>query len=119
MGFVAKEAVEELSYDFSPHGPSGVIPEPSGKAIDRFRDKIVKAMKDANLDPSRQLTMADMDEVLEVSKNVEEAIVSATADLTGIAHSTLNDLPYRIKAAFLGWIMGEFFSPEASTPVTR
>lgn len=120
MGFKATEAVEELSYDFNPHVKvEGIIPEPSSKAIEDYRNAIVTAMKDAGLDEDREYKMSDMDEILEVSDKLEAAIVSATADLTGIAHDTFEKLPYRIKAAFLGWIMGQFFNPEAQTPATK
>lgn len=118
MGFKATEAVEELTYDFTPHANvSGTIPEPSSKAIEDYRDAIFSAFKATGLNPEEmrdgKMTFDRLDEVMEKSKDMEEAMLSATADLTGLAHSTLRDLPYRVKAAFMGWIMGQFFSPEA------
>ena len=116
MGFKATEAVEELTYDFNPHAKaSGTIPEPTSKQIEDYRDAIVTAVKASGIDPSggERITLDQMDELMEKSAEVESALLDATADLTGIAHDTLRALPYRLKAAFMGWIMGQFFSPEA------
>lgn len=117
-GFKAAEQVEELAYDFNPHSKvSGVIPEPTSKQVEAYRRKIADAIKDSGLDPDALmngvLTLADMDGLLEKSAKAEAAIVEATADLTGIANDSLKALPYRVQYAFLGWIMGQFLSPEA------
>lgn len=121
MGFKATEAVEELTYDFNPHANiSGTIPEPSSKQIDRFREQVFGAMKDTGLTPDslgeegqKSLTFEDIDNLLEKSSEVERGLIAATAEVTGIDPGVLDSLPYRIKAAFLGWIMGEFLNPEA------
>lgn len=118
MGFKATEAVEELTYDFTPHSPTkGTIPEPTSKQIEDYRDALVSAFKSTGLNPEDiqggRVTFDRLDELMERMKPLEEAMLNATADLTGIAHSTLRELPYRVKAAFMGWIMGQFFSPEA------
>ena len=121
MGFKATEAVEELTYDFTPHitgsAAQGKIPEPSSKQIEQFRNAIVGSVKEAGLDPtaltSGKFSFEQMDDLLAKADSVEKATVAAVADITGIAHSTLDALPFRVKAAFLGWITGEFLNPEA------
>lgn len=118
MGFVATEAVEALTYDFRPFSQEhGEIPEPSSKQIDKYRETIVGSLREAGLDPevlkSGKMSLDLLDDLMGKAKAVEEDMVVATADLTGIAPNTLRELPYRPKAAFLGWIMGQFFAPEA------
>lgn len=118
MGFVATEAVEELTYDFNPFADAkGTIPEPSSKQIEAYRNAIVSAFRSTGIDPEDvrggKFSLDKMDELMEKTAGVEEAMVVATADLTGIATGTLRDLPYRPKAAFMGWVMGQFFNPEA------
>lgn len=116
MGFKATEAVEELTYDFRPHVDEyGTITEPTGKAVEAFRNRVFGSLKESGLDPEvlKDMGLADMDELLAKSSAVEEETVNAVADLTGIANQSIWALPYRIRAAFVGWIMGQFFSPEA------
>lgn len=117
MGFKATEAVEELTYDFRPHlDRSGAIPEPSTKQIEKFRTALFDTFQASGIDPSTlgaKMDLSSIGDLMEKASTVEEAMVGAVADLTGIADRDLNALPYRIKAAFVGWIMGQFFNPEA------
>lgn len=117
-GFIASEKVEELTYDFNPHvEESGVIPEPSSKQIEQYQRTVSAAMKEAGVevgdDGKPRLKAEDMDDLLSKSEAVESAVILATADLTGIAPKTLRRLPFRVQRAFMGWIMGVFFNPEA------
>lgn len=124
MGFKASEAVEELSYDFAPYGPAGSIPEPSTKQVEAFRNTMFGSVRqlaeglglkveDLGGGSQARLSLDMLDTVLEKSSEAEDMVVKAVADLTGIADHTLNALPYRIKAAFLGYITGQFLNPEA------
>lgn len=119
MGFKATEAVEELTYDFNPHAnAAGTIPEPTTAQIEHYRDTVFMALKASGLAEQMQAGEQEfnfdrMDELLQKTSEVEAQMVAATADLTGLDAGTLAALPYRVKAAFLGWIMGQFFSPEA------
>lgn len=118
MGFKATEAVDELTYDFNPHvNQSGTIPEPTTAQVEDFRARIFNTVKDSGIDPeelaSGKVGLDSMDTLLETASGIEAELLGAVADLTGIAQSTLNALPYRVRAAFFGWVMGEFFSPEA------
>lgn len=123
MGFVATEVVEEMTYDFRPHADaSGTIPEPSNKQVERFRHSLMASVEELGIDPEQMRTgKIDYEQVgalMEKAGQVEQHLLDAVADLTGIANSTLNALPYRIQAAFVGWIVGMFMRPEASTPAT-
>lgn len=118
MGFKATEAVERLDYDFNPHvDMSGTIPEPSTRQIEDFRNAIFATFQASGIDPeaigSGKVNLSMLGDLMEKGSAVEKAMVSAVADVTGIPDRTLESLPYRIKAAFVGWIMGQFFSPEA------
>lgn len=118
MGFVATEAVEALDYDFNPHvDAKGTIPEPSTRQIEDFRTAIFTTLQASGLDPealsSGKVNLAMLGDLMEKGSAVERAMVTAVADLTGIPDRTLEALPYRIKAAFVGWVTGQFFSPEA------
>lgn len=114
MGFKAKDQVEELTYDFNPHSKDkGTIPEPTSDQIDTYRHALVAAFQSVGLKPGEQnIELDQMDDLLNKDSEVEKAMVAATADLTGIDSATLDTLPFRIKRAFLGWIMGQFFNPE-------
>ena len=118
MGFKATEAVEELTYDFHPHVKvAGTIPEPSSKQIEDFRERLISSVKATGLNPealhSGNVSMEQVDELLDKADGIEEEMLSAVADLTGIAHDTLRALPHRIKSAFMGWVVGQFLNPEA------
>lgn len=124
MGFKATEAVEELTYDFNPYvKESGTIPEPTVSQVDAFRRRLFEAFRGTGLDiesvRAGKIDLSQVDTLLETVDGLEAEMTSAVADLTGIAHSTLNALPARVKQAFMGWITGEFASPEASAPATR
>lgn len=119
MGFVATEAIEALDYDFTPHvDAKGTIPEPSADAVETFRNHVMGAVRSSGLDPDMlasgrmQVSLDMMDDLLAKADGVEEEMLVATADLTGIDAAVLRRLPFRVRAAFMGWIMGQFFSPE-------
>lgn len=116
-GFKAAEEVEPLDYDFNPHAPvSGTIPEPTSDQVAAYQSGMANALKGTGIDPeqirSGEVKLDQLDELLQTVKSLELGMVNATADLTQIPVSTLSALPYRVKAAFLGWIMGEFFNPQ-------
>lgn len=116
MPFKASEKVEKLDYDFEEFGPKGTIPEPSSKQVEEYQRAITQALKNTGMDPESiatgKIKMDQIDDLLQTVHGLEQEMVAATADITGIAHSVLNALPYRHKAAFMGWIMGEFFNPQ-------
>lgn len=115
-GFKASEEVEELSYDFNPFAAEkGVIPEPTSDQIDAYRQSLVGGLRDLGVDPQKLQAGVSLDEfsnLMEKSKDFEDATLAATAELTGLSLDVLKSLPYRVQQAFLGWMMGLFFSPE-------
>ena len=128
MGFVATEAVETLDYNLNPAGQDdpalkGTIPEPSTAQIEAYRDALLASFKQLGLDvedlKAKKVDLDDMDDLLAKNKKIEADLLAATANLTGLSGKMLSDLPYRIARAFAGWIMGQFFSPEASTLATK
>jgi len=124
MGFVASEAVETLTYDFRPYAEAhGTIPEPTTRQVETFRAAMMSSVQELGLSPEQiQTGRIDFEQVgtlIEAAGRVEQTLLDAVADLTGIANSVLNALPYRVQAAFSGYIVGVFLRPEDSTPATR
>lgn len=120
MGFKVSEAVEELTYDLEPYGPKGTISEPTSKQVERFRSVVFGSVRtlaaDLGIDlgsDEQKMNLDMLDPLMEKSAEVETLVVDAVADLTGIANQTLHALPYRVKAAFCGWITEQFLNPEA------
>jgi hypothetical protein len=124
-GFKAAEAVEELAYDFRPYDDThGVIPEPSSKQIEKFQKVVFGTVRNLGLTPEdmtgeTKVTFDLIESVMDKSHEVERDILVAVGELTGIEAGTIEGLPHRVKSAFMGWIMGEFLSPEGSAPATR
>lgn len=118
MGFQASTAVEELSYDFNPYvDAQGVIPEPTAKQVEHFREQMMGSVEALGISPddlkSGKIGFEKIGEVMEKAGQIEQSLLDAIADLTGIPNMTLNRLPYRIQAAFSGYIVGMFLRPEA------
>lgn len=127
MGFKAAQ-IEKLNYDFRPtRDVSGTIPEPSSAQVEAFREAMGDAMKIASdLDPAtwggegteltQQVMVDRIDAVLGKSKDVEKAVTDAVLELvkaeSNLTPEFIEGLPYRVRAAFVGWIVGEFFNPE-------
>ncbi len=122
MGFTASEQVEPLTYDFRPYlDMAGTAPEPTGEQISAYRKSLVAAFDAIGLDSFdlSNLGMAEVGGLIEKSESLELDLLAASEALCSFAPGTLTPLPYRIRQAFAGWVMGVFFSPEDSTPVTR
>lgn len=123
MGFVATEKVEALTYDFNPYAAvSGTIPEPTTRQVEDFRRAMFRSIEGLGLSAedfaTGKIGFEQVGQIMEKAGEVEQSLLDAVADLTGIANSVLNALPYRVKAAFSGYIVGVFLRPEASTPAT-
>lgn len=116
MGFKATEAVSDLTYDFTPHGPEGVIPEPTSAQVEAFQKAQFDAFVNLGIDPDKirsgDFKLEEADALFAKSKDLLEAMTNAAADLSGIAQSTLRALPYRVKVAFIGWLTSEFANPQ-------
>lgn len=119
MGFVASEAVEKLTYDFTGFDDwKGDIPEPSSHQLDEFRQALSATVTALGISPedvaTGKIKLEQIPGLMEKGSIAEQAMVDAVADLTGLPNQRLNKLPYRVKAAFVGYITGVFNSnPEA------
>jgi hypothetical protein len=127
MGFKAAEAVEALEYDFEPYSKAkGVIKEPTADQITAFRNALVSAYTDLGLDPAAlnaatgggsdmSAVLTHFGDIMASTDQMEERVLVAVADLTGGAPSEeeIRSMPYRPRQAFLGWMTGTFFNPEA------
>jgi hypothetical protein len=118
MGFDAAKEVETLTYDFNPYKDhKGTIPEPTSKQVDTFRRAVMSTVEGLGLSPeqiaSGKIDFTLVGDLMEKAGVVEGETLDAVADLTGIPHSVLRSLPYRVQAAFTGYIVGVFLNPEA------
>lgn len=130
--FKLEDELDELSYDFrtkaNPDGAHGVIPEPSSKQIQVFQRKLRKLVGPAieQMAAAPEMTMKERAELM--TKDVDEAEAESKfrESLAAVAALCSNQpsvediaaLPYRAQQAFIGWIVGVFMNPEASTPAT-
>jgi len=119
MGFNASSlGIEELDYDFNPFvEATGTTPEPSSEQMDTFRAVLAELfpMKlgengKAVLDREKFDALAD-DEV-PVDDRFKAALEAFTSGQPSAAE--FSALPFRQQRAYIGWIVGLFFSsPEA------
>lgn len=122
-GFNAAEAVDDLTYDFTKYveGAKGTIPEPSSDQIEVYRTTIFECIKNLGVDPETlqggAVSVAKLDfdvlfGIMDKAGDIERSMLHAAADLCQIDQSLVDQLPFRVKRAFSGWIMGIFNSPE-------
>lgn len=120
MGFQADKVVDPLDFDFSAFGgPVGTIPEPTDQQIFQLQEDLSAGLVAVGV-PADQLD--DMEAIAKATATLDresqqtflEAQTEALARLCG-GEPTLEQiqaLPFRIRAAFFGWLIGEF-RPEA------
>lgn len=126
MGFKAQDAVEALEFDFNPHvNASGVVPEPTSDQIDEFRTTLAAAYQDLGLDPETLNAatgeggigpvLEHFGAIMASTSNLETKVAKAVAVLCSGSptEEQILALPYRVRQAFLGWMTGTFFNPEA------
>lgn len=116
--FDAGAVVDVLDYDFTAFlpGVQGVIPEPSGQAIETLTEVLRRVMP-TKTDENGKMTL-DIDAVereVKEGSDVESILYTAIADFCQQTPNVeqLRRLPYRVQRAFIGWLLGKFFSPEA------
>lgn len=114
--FNAATAVESLEYDFTHYGgKAGTIPEPSVEQVNTFLSTINSAYK--------RILSITPDEAAEMSEEEAEQLGSGVADALAELCSNqpsreeIEALPFRVMAAFVGWVAGEI-SPNQATPGT-
>jgi hypothetical protein len=139
MGFDAAEATPDLDWDFSKYGAgSGVTPEPSEVQINRFtrqlqevtqtpdrlkaatstRTTSTRAKKynlQAALDVIRNVDGGD-DDAIALSHELSVVIAAVCSDSP--TASQIDKLPFRVRMAYFGWVVGQFTDPKAWMPAT-
>jgi hypothetical protein len=139
MGFKAAEHVEALEYTFEPYAPvSGTIPEPNDIEVNRFIRRWYKLVGDAQSLAMVQIQAAkdaedagteeaepavvSVDELVasmdtwdsnsEDGEKLARAMAQLVEDLSRgqLSVDTLMSVPYRPRAQFFGWLVGELSS---------
>jgi hypothetical protein len=140
-GFVLKDAVEELTYDFEPYPVSsqkdmdefegkrkGTIPEPSATQIQNFRTSIAELLSemipeglDDEVTKAVEMRKALLEVIAKDQTAMQQKSLHALAEVCSNQPSfdVLNALPYRHQQAFSGWITGVFLLPQVPTPATK
>ncbi len=110
--FKAGLAAQRLSYDFTEYGGlKGPIPEPSGDAVVKFREAIAATLVEHQIDPN--LSDFNYADVVKAGSAVEAATIEHVGEFLGTPSTEeILAMPYRVQAAFVGWVIGTF-SPEA------
>lgn len=132
MGFIATEVLDVLDYDFRPHvDAQGTTPEPSNAKIRDFQRAVKKATSEVVVEQFERQeradgpTLADIQKALsdenddEAMAILDEVIVAVAGVCSGSPSlAEITSLPFRLQQHFIGYIMGKFFSGEASTSAT-
>jgi len=116
--FDAGASVDTLDYDFTAYveGAKGVIPEPTNAQIEALRAHLASVMPTREDETGRTvLDIGELSKRIEEGSDLEGALMAAIAEFCSNTPSAeqLAALPYRAQRAFLGWLVGLFFSPEA------
>lgn len=114
--FNAATAVESMEFDFTAFGGgAGAIPEPSTGQVDQFL-KVLRGMtRTVNPNPTDAEAIEALKAITEDQANeMGNTLKQAMVDLCGGVFSLedLDRLPYRVFAAFAGWLAGSL-RPEA------
>ena len=145
MGFDSGSVVEPLDFDLSKHGgPKGTVPEPSDRLVFRFTAQFRKVVlasiseaekiaveqdvpedDDARKERLSKFSLRDALGILDTADN--ETLKMLSDKMCGMVAEVCSNtpseeqlvaLPWRIKAAFFGWVVGELLVPEGSAAVT-
>jgi hypothetical protein len=119
MGFNAEKVVDPLDYDLTAvGGPKGRVPEPSDKVVFALQEDLRSGLTAQGIDISDLTDMgriAKQITALEPEQQTQylESQLAAVARFCGGSPTLeqLQELPYRIRNAFVGWLVGEF-NPE-------
>lgn len=120
MSFVASGAVEALDWDFRPYLKAyGTITEPSDdqvKAMNKALRAATVAVTGEDFDPQDRKALVRVFGKLsdEQLAEMEQTNLDAIAIVTGTspAREDIERLPFRIKRAFLKWLITELNGPE-------
>lgn len=119
--FNAATAVEALGFDFSAFGGAvGVIPEFTTEQVNTFLKEIRKVASTINPEATDTEAIEALKEITEEqAEMMGDTLKQALVDLCSgvVTLEDLNRLPYRVFAAFSGWLAGSL-RPEVSTSGT-
>jgi len=148
MGFKASEAVSPLEYDFHPHvDAKGVTPEPSTDQIVQLQVAQKAALEKLGIDTDEvdnddQGNMQSLMDMMaglseEQLYEIQDEQADAVAEVCGAergetdadggvywsggnpSRDEIIALPFRIRQAYFGWLMGQLFDPESAAAGTR
>jgi len=129
VGFDAGNAVEPLDFDFSAfvEDCKGTIPEPSQGALERFFDATREIGTQAGVAALEQASSAS--EVAGALATASEDVLDALTDKLVVAVADLcsgtpsleqiQQLPFRVRQAFIDWLLGEITDPTKLNPASR
>lgn len=109
-GFVAKDAVSPLDWDFTAFcgkGAKGTIPEPTQPAVDKFNRTMSDIFPDGI---GVGLQKLDADEI--ETKNVLFKDAIAELSQGEPSRELLDKVPARVLTAFIGWLYGSLVNPK-------
>lgn len=121
-GFVAGDAVEPLSFDFSAFdGPCGTTPEPSQAQHAAYLRMVIETAKeatgedfDSGVDAAVALSHLNPDQL----EQNHQRLLDGLADLTSgePSRDVLAALPMRVLQAYVGFLSRELFASPDPTP---
>lgn len=112
------QGVEDVTFDLTKWGgPAGTVPEPSSTQIEEFL-AVLREVMPTTIDAEGEPVL-DIDAVSKFFEGheddaedmVNEAISAVCSHVPTAAE--IKALPFRVKQAFYGFVMGAFLSPEA------
>jgi hypothetical protein len=118
-GFTAADAVPRLDFDLAPHGPAGIIPEPSTGQVEKLQNALADlAGTDAKSPTDALAHVASLSD--EDQQKIVDDLMGSIADITAtvLTREQIEALPYRIQRAFVAWLMASLLLPEGQSPAT-
>lgn len=116
--FKIEDVLGSLTFDFRPYvDKSGSIPEPTNDMVDAFRASFRKTLMvgEAKTADEAIKNLVSSGTTAEEAEKLVDDLWTAVVVFCGNVF-TLDDfkaLPYRGRRAFIGWLTGVFFRPEA------
>jgi hypothetical protein len=123
--FVVADELDELSYDFSPYGGTGKIPEPTNAQINSYRKAFAEliggVVSEDVLDENQPIMKRVAEFLSRDDTEATQKILHAVAEVcsTKPSFDELELLPARAQQGFIGFVTGVFLTPKSLMPVTN
>lgn len=127
MGFVAKDAVAQLDYDFDGlgvaalEGVRGTTPEPTQDQIRNMRFRLRELFNLGDVDDpaalQKRIAALTPDEIRERDEEMAEIYADACTQQPTTAE--ILALPHRVMSAYIGYLSEEFLTPTAGSSATK